>query len=153
MHAGKISELVIKVRLHLYHPWADHSTNDSFICWMSLMTGLEYGMDDGMESGMEQWWYTITVNSCNWFCSISVELPHIALGLMSHCFMSIAHMLLCLSMVLLLARLVFSLKASKSYSYCSLWNPDTHMKSKSLASQNYSCGMEKMRWHKWWSFF
>ena len=46
----------------------------------------------------------------NWFCSISVELPHVALKLMSHCFMSIAHMLLCLSMVLLLACLVYSLR-------------------------------------------
>ena len=31
--------------------------------------------NNGMENGMEQRIYTVAANSCNWHCSIYVELP------------------------------------------------------------------------------
>ena len=103
-------------------------------CW----TGIRNRMME-WKNGMEKWTYTVAANSCNWHWSLQVELPSVSTGLLSHCRVLWAStafptiMLLYPSMVLLLAH-------HQMLCYCSLAKPDSHMKSKSLALQDYSYG-------------
>ena len=53
-----------------------------YVRQMSLIAGLECGLEYGMENGMEQWTYEVAANSCNWHCSIQVELPSVSLRLL-----------------------------------------------------------------------
>ena len=94
--------------------------------------------NDGMENRMEQSTYDDAANLCNWHFSLQVELPSVSLGLLSH------HRSLTGKYGIAHRHASVSVQA---WYYCWLiinWfvivvlQSQTHMKSKSLALQDYT---------------